>query len=680
MIHDRNRSCRNREPGAPRGRRFLPLLLLLTTTLCLRAGEPRPDPLQPPPPTTSVPPESGTPAFPLDWDAPLPEFDDFIPGIPRASLLDPDPSPPHPPAPADAKDPPPPSSPDTDPASPPPAPPSGEETSTLRFRLRRGGHPAAGRLTILSQDGELLDPLPGFPFRWIRSDDEITVPPGGYTLRIEAGLRTSPWMGLASIRPGDTIEVEAELEAYSSTSQIGWHAVDPFLYAYTRPPTPGRYAYPDPDAIRLAGAADDIRVLGVSHAWNLPGPEGIPFARMEDGTGALARALEGPPGEACTLFSAWTLSHPEAGRFYVLEPTPSPPAQRFVDGGDYAPLFARIHDRRSVIVISHPTGVIEDPAQGTTAEVAGDFLFHTLAGPLYDAIDIRRRGADLDLWQMLLQQGYRIPAVGGGPGIRLPTGVDLPEPAMVVELPRRDVTFPHLRDAIRAGRSVVGTGPFIRIYVDGIGSGGSVPVVNRPRHVFVDAYATSDPEDSIAGFEIVYNGRVIHTWEGGHKQKTVSGHTRPLRLDEPGWILARYRSTAADHWAITNPVYIGEDRQPRPLLAVATVRVFGSGGEPLDATVEVFQFGTRILRRESAGGEGVVLRVPATARVRVSAPGHAAREVDLYRDTEAGAMIESLRESGYLRGRMLGWQAYADLAERMGDLRVDVRLESAPVP
>lgn len=630
----------------------------------------------------SEPPPGSSPPPPIAWDGAMPEFDGEIPGIPRATLLGDDPKPdPFPPTPPPRSDRPPhrdstnldwnegtPRAPDGEDAAP-------GDMATLRFRIRRGGRPAAGCLTLLSQEGEIVDAVPGFSFRWIHPDGELRVPAGGYTIRIEAGLRTSPWMGLASISAGQVLDVEAELQPYSPTGHVGWHFVDPFLYAYTRPPQPGRFSYPDLDAIRLAGAAEEIRMIGVSHAWNLPGPEGVPFARMEGGTAALAEAFSGGGEGACTLFAAWTFSHPVTGRFYALEASPPPASERFVQEGALPERFTRIQDRAGLVILSHPTGVIEDPARGTTSEVAGDFIFHTLAGPLYDAIDIQRRGADLELWQMLLSRGYRIPAVGGGPGLRLPAGLDRPEPSMVVELPQRTVTFPQLRDALRAGRSVVGTGPFIRLYVDGIGSGGSVAVSDRPRHVFVDAYATSDPDDSIEAIEIIYNGNVIHEWEGAHKQKTVSGQTRPLRLDRPGWIQARYRSTDPAHWALTNPVYIGESRQPRPLQAKATLRVSDPDGTPLPARVEAIQFGTPILRREGTTGEALTLRLPATARLRVSSPGHRTREVDLYRDTEAGAFIQSLRDSNDLRARMMAWSTYETFTRLMQSLTLEVTLE-----
>ncbi|MCX7934343.1 MAG: CehA/McbA family metallohydrolase, partial [Planctomycetota bacterium] len=317
-------------------------------------------------------------------------------------------------------------------------------------------------------------------------------------------------------------------------------------------------------------------------------------------------------------------SEADGGFFYTLSAAPfrAPP------GGSLRARLAEIRDRGGAAVIHNVADRIYGIAgQGKIKEAAA-FILHLVTGPIFQAIDIGSDRRDLETWQALLQMGYRLTALAGGPGQIAPSGENMPAPGCYALLAPQASKPEDFLAAIAAGRIVASNGPFIRLLVDGAGIGDTIPPSSAPRQVLIEALASSYDGDEVAEVELIYNGENVGKWEGAAAQKGIRIWAMQ-EFSEPGWILAHYRSRRSDLWAFTNPIYVQSGRLGQPPPIAGDLMVFIRDRETeaaLPGAVEVWSAGARCAAF-NVTAKGQCIAVPFDARLRISSDGYLAKEL-----------------------------------------------------
>jgi hypothetical protein len=539
---------------------------------------------------------------------------------------------------------------------------------------------AEGRLrpaevTIATRGERFLRNVPGRESFWSPGRVAVPAPAGEVFARFAGGLRTAPASFRIDLGAGETRTRRVTLRAYGPVRQAGWHLADPVVRLGPGQATDAGWRFETLQDVSLAARAADVALAGLAGAKTLRDGQGRPYGTGAEERARLAADLAEDDAEGfARLVAAIRTAEPE-GSVLALAPAPLPPPPP--DAGFFDRLES-LRDAGALVAWRHPlgrTGPGGDPA-GPPAHA---FLPATAAGPLYDALVLSGAEEEFRLYTTLLDLGYRLPVIADAGAGAAPGGLDVPTGGAYVRLPGTDWTAAEALGAIRAGAVIATTGPFVRVQVDGFGAGAVLPPSATPREVYVEAIACSDPADDIGAVEVYASGRLLTRETGTREQKELR-----LRFDtafrEPGWILARYRSTAAEHWAVSAPVYIARDARPGPVAARIRLRLEdAASGARLAGRVRVERGGVTLLER-AVPETGLRLEAPATARLHLRAPGHLPRTIDLYRDAGPARAMARLAEEGRLRETLLNPEAYRALREELRLLEVTAPLQPAPPP
>jgi hypothetical protein len=392
-------------------------------------------------------------------------------------------------------------------------------------------------------------------------EGERPVPAGEYRVTIARGFEYTAFERDVSVKAGKTTSVSAELSRVVDTK--GWIAADLHLHAM-----------PSPDAIQPL--TDRVRALvatgvevGVATDHNKVTDYRPVIAELKVG-----RWLASVIGdEVTTREPAW-------GHFNVFplaaggEPVPFrgvTPHALFSAARVAGPLGPE-----TIVQVNHPRmGNIGyfDLLRFDPEDVKGWARRVTVADTTFEAIEvfngdhynaIPKVEECMRDWYALLDAGYRVTATGNSdshklvfhePGVpRNLVGVANDDPATFDE--RAFVA------AVRKGKVVVSSGPFIRFTANGRQVGESVPHGAVELAVEVDA----PPWVDVDKVELVRRGQSIATWsapfpKGPHRFETRL--TRPLERGD--WVLVIARGTKpmtylhrpnARPFAFTNPIWV----------------------------------------------------------------------------------------------------------------------------
>ncbi len=314
-------------------------------------------------------------------------------------------------------------------------------------------------------------------------------------------------------------------------------------------------------------------------------------------------------------------------------------------------LIAKLREAGAVICYTHPLrwwtgpwgGVGEFPRDERKfiSNLAAELPFDTLAGPVYDGIDILMRepwdDAAQRLWFMLLNRGYRLAGTTSGDICFDRRGALGPgmKSRLYTYLGGAELSPQNLAAAIRAGKNVVSTGPFLTLAI-GRGQIGDTIDPSPPEHeVVIDAWAASAQDEAITKVELLRRGETIAEWHPGEHDATVQTTVSA----EPGdWFVARCWGRGEGQVAITNPIYVKSFDRPEPAMAHVEVRVVDAiTGESLRARVEEIAIVGAEQRRLATHTLPIgyaELLVPITRRLRASAPGYQPQTLSLLFDVD----------------------------------------------
>jgi len=398
-------------------------------------------------------------------------------------------------------------------------------------------------------------------------DGDIPIPAGRYQVTVSRGFEYTTQESTIRVDEGGAASVDATLERVVDTR--GWISADLHVHAV-----------PSPDAPTLLD--DRVRSLAAS---------GVEVAAATDHNAVTdyaptIRALGAQRWLASIVGDEVTTRGVELGHFNVfplIAGDPPVPYENTTPHDIFAAARAAApHDRDRVVQVNHPRmgsiGYFELLRFDTN-----DFDAWRKRSPLFDAsfdalevfngddyADIGRVEACLRDWYALLNAGLRVTATGNSDSHKM----TYHEPGVPRNFVRVADDAPEafderaFVDAVRHGKVVVSSGPFVRLDAAGEEVGGEIaPADDVAVHVHVEA----PPWVDVATVEIVRRGEVVATWHphpaaGGVGASVVRlDDTAHMPLRSGDWILAVARGNkpmtflhrpGALPFGFTNPIRV----------------------------------------------------------------------------------------------------------------------------
>ncbi len=409
------------------------------------------------------------------------------------------------------------------------------------------------------------DPSAGAAVNVVYSDrgvGERELPPGQYKVAIGRGFEYTDLEQDVTVAPLAVTEVKAELERVVDTR--GWISADLHLHAV-----------PSPDAPQLL--EDRIRALvaagvevGVATDHNAVTDYGPTIQAM-----GLGREIASVVGDEITT------KDPYLGHFIAF---PLPRGSLPIPWKGVTPrqIFATAHasgppGQVPLVQVNHPRmGDIGyfDLLHLDRDDLPGFFRRAPLADMGFEAIEVfngdHYNHVDqvdnvLQDWFALLNAGFRFTATGNSDSHKL-TYQEAGAPRNMVLVPNDDPAAfdpPAFFEAVRRGRVVVSSGPFVRLEINGQPVGSTVAAGPAKIRVMVDA----PPWVAVDRVDLVRRGEVMKQWTG----LTRAAGTRVLdaQIDEPlrkgEWLVAIARGlrpmtylhrAGALPFGFTNPIWV----------------------------------------------------------------------------------------------------------------------------
>lgn len=390
---------------------------------------------------------------------------------------------------------------------------------------------------------------------------ERPVPPGKYQVTVGRGFEYTAVDRDVEVSAGKVVDVRAELERVVDTR--GWIAADLHLHAMPSPDAP----QPLEDRVR-ALVATGVEV-GVATDHNKV-TDYRPVIRAL-GVGAYLASIVGDEittrDSAFGHFNAFPLP-PGAGPIPYRATTP-----RAIFGAARA---VGTLGPDTLVQVNHPRmggiGYL-DLLRFDREDVAGWARRVPLADLTFNAIEIFN-GDHYALipkveecmrdWYALLDAGYRVTATGNSDSHRL-TFHEAGVPRNLVAVPSDDPAAFDERafvEAVRKGRVVVSSGPFIRFTAGGKGLGDTIAAGTVEVSIEVDA----PPWVDVDRVELIRRGEVTDTWRGPFP---AGPHRFEIHVDRAlqkgDWVLAVARGSkpmshlyraGARPFAFTNPIWV----------------------------------------------------------------------------------------------------------------------------
>jgi hypothetical protein len=410
------------------------------------------------------------------------------------------------------------------------------------------------------------DPLDGASLNVIHADHdgERPIPPGRYRVTVSRGLEYTQDVQTLVVEEGHAASLSAELARVVDTT--GWISADLHVHANPSPDAPA----PLPDRVSaLAAAGVEVAVATDHNAVT----DYAPTIR-ERGLGEWLASVVGDEvttrGVLMGHFNVFPLA---AGSEPVAFDHVSP-AALVASARAAAPAGAQ-----RIVQMNHPRmgsiGYLEllrfDPrdvagwrARSPLGELGFDAI-EVFNGDHYAAID--EVESVLSDWYALLNAGVRMTATGNSDSHRI-TYHEAGVPRNFVQMGQVGDDSPSRFDearfveAVRAGRVIVSSGPFVRLEVAGRGVGEEAPSGEDEVHVAVDAPDWVD----ISKVDVVVRGQTVQSYRGPFHGSPHRLDTRFVAAMKPGdWVVAVVRGDrpmdylarpGAKPFAFTNPVWI----------------------------------------------------------------------------------------------------------------------------
>lgn len=439
----------------------------------------------------------------------------------------------------------------------------------LRWEVTEGGKPVPARVLVRGKPGTPdpnwgIEARDGASVNVVHSDTGAgrrPIPPGKYRVIVTRGFEYSAFETDIDVAAGKETAIKAALDRVVNTK--GFIAADLHLHAIPSPDAPSMLA----DRIRsLAAAGVEVGVATDHNAVTDYSPV-IRELKLGD------KVVSVIGDEVTTRDISW-------GHFNVFPLAPGSlplayqrvlPASIFAAARSSKPL-----GDKTLIQVNHPRmGDIGyfDVLRMDPTDIPGWLRRSPAARMDFDAIEVFN-GDHYDRigkveecmrdWFALLNAGFRYTATGNSDSHR----ITFHEPGA----PRNLVAVPSDRpgeldegafvDAIRGGRVIVSSGPFINLSAGGQGIGSTI----APGRVSFEVRVDAPPWVDVDRVELVRRGEVVRAWVAADLSAA-----RPILLQQemdlkPGdWVIAIARGSkpmtflfrqAAQPFAFTNAIYV----------------------------------------------------------------------------------------------------------------------------
>jgi hypothetical protein len=445
------------------------------------------------------------------------------------------------------------------------------KAGALSFAVTEGGKPVPARLVVRGEPGT-RDPDWGD-----NADDtgaatnvlasatgsgEAPLPPGKYRVLVNRGFEYTAFEQKIEIKEGKTAAVKASLDRVVDTK--GWIAADLHLHAV-----------PSGDAPSLL--SDRIRSLVAS---------GVEVAVATDHNAVTDyRPVIADLGLSDRIFALSgdeiTTRDTPFGHFnaFPVDPKTAPFSYK---GTTPAAIFAEVRAARpfgkdTIVQVNHPRmgniGYFEI-LRFTPEDIPGWLARSPLADMGFDALEVfngdhytrlAKVEECLKDWYALLNAGYRYVATGNSDSHR----VSFHEPGVPRNLVRLLDDAPGrlsdraFVDAVRGGRVVISSGPFVTIEAGDKGVGDTIAPGEAEIVVKVDGPAWVDIDE----VSLVRRGETLQSWpvDAKKQKKRPFSLTHKVTLKKDDWVIAIARGKkpmsylfrpGALPFSFTNPIFV----------------------------------------------------------------------------------------------------------------------------
>lgn len=371
--------------------------------------------------------------------------------------------------------------------------------------------------------------------------------------------------------------------------------------------------------------------------------------------------------------------------------------------------WRRYRRQGGACVAAHPTSWwLERPDDELiVTNIAAELPFALLSGEAPDALVVMGYDADQvfyqNVWFHLLNAGYLLAGCGetdGSLGGHHAIGQIITYTRL---LPGESYNPMALVDALRTGRSVISSGPFVRLTGDGerVQAGDRVIADGQPHTLRVEAWSAPDQDEALSWVIIYRNGM---PWRVEDLRANPQRHIE-LEFDVAdhtyAWYLAKVYgrqgptsatdldvfaytehcllngATEYSNWsqvALTNPVFFlpADWQAPKPVTCEVLLQVEDSAGQPLvNRRVSVYEDGAQKAQARTDQTGRVALTMQPTAEIEVeTGRGDLDRRSIFLHYRPVNECMESLyagrwrREYPHAQPGQVPWSAF-----RLDDLR-----------
>ena len=322
---------------------------------------------------------------------------------------------------------------------------------------------------------------------------------------------------------GETAQLTVTLSRWTDVRERGWRSVEEHLHYDRLDPAH------DADWLTiLAGDDLDSGHFLMLKGGNLPGVWAEQYAYGAAGEASDSERLIRPGEEYRDSFQGHINL---LGLGEVIEPII---AGRADYPYNYPPLF-------DVLSRGRESGGIVGQAHGAGFGRSSSGIADTVLGAV-DFFEIANTHLyKVDVWYRLMNCGYVVPPVAG---------TDLPnypfrdwwqpmlgEVRTYVRIDGR-LDFESFKAAVRRGETFISCGPMIRLWVDGVGPGGTVRLAAGGGEVLLEAELSSPR--ALKKFEVLHNARPLEAEILRAKDGRVNRWRirRRVRIDRSGWLAA----------------------------------------------------------------------------------------------------------------------------------------------
>ena len=352
----------------------------------------------------------------------------------------------------------------------------------LEFEILDCYGPRAARITLKDGQGRQMAGLPGVGWIWVDGVFRGSLPTGLVNIHLTNGPRMAPWQGAFDLNSQKPVVQNTVLGNFAAVAKQGWWICDPYIQADAGQDDPENFSFSRLSEVTLATRAEGVEIAGIGGCWNLANREGT-YGNIRNGMKYLTVDLLRSRRKRFAALYAWKFERKNEVEIYVIEPSPVSVLKHTRPNEFLFESITNLHDRGALVIAAHPMGLSTVGGEAQIEGTATQLFYNMLAGVRVDAVDISCLEDDFYFWQVLLNEGYQVTAVGGGPDLEYGSSLDIPAIGCYHHVKPGRRNNKNTIDAIKQGNVIVSNRPFINLAIDNIGVGKTIhtPILSMAR-------------------------------------------------------------------------------------------------------------------------------------------------------------------------------------------------------